>query len=267
MKVWYDGVLQDRSSTRIAPDDRGFTLGDGLFETIRVSDGVALHGRRHLARLRDGAATLGIPVPRDDDAIEAAWCQVLVANMMEQGSLRLTLTRGPAPRGVAPPASPCPTMLITAATGHSVLGPVALIVAGKTRRNEFSPLSRIKSLNYLDSVLARQEALEKGADDAILLSTRGMVAETSAANLIVLLDGALVTPPVEDGALPGIARGLLIERRLVMIAPICPSSLGHAETLMLCNSLGVRGVVSLDGHALRQHPHLIKRLTVGIREP
>ncbi|MGI4744617.1 MAG: aminotransferase class IV [Janthinobacterium lividum] len=267
MKDWCDGSLQDSSAVRIAPDDRGFTLGDGLFETIRVSDGAALHGRRHLARLRDGAATLGIPVVRDDDTIEAAWRQVLVANMVVQGSLRLTLTRGPAPRGVAPAASPRPTMLITAAAGRSMFGPVSLIVAGGTRRNEFSPLSRIKSLNYLDSVLARQEALRKGADDAILLNTRGMVAETSAANLIALVDGVLVTPPVEDGALPGIARGLLIERGLVMVAPICPNHLGQTDVLMLCNSLGVRGVVSLDGRVLRQRPDLIGQLCVGIREP
>ena len=267
MKAWRDGRLQSSSAIRIAPNDRGFTLGDGLFETIRVSDGAVLHGRRHLARLREGAAILGIPVLRDDDTIEAALHQVLAANMVGQGSLRLTLTRGPAPRGVAPPASPRPTMLITAAPGPSTLHPVSLIVAGETRRNELSPLSRIKSLNYLDSVLARQEALRKGADDAILLNTRGMVAETSAANLIALIDGMLVTPPVEDGALPGIARGLLIEKGLVMVAPVCPSHFGHADALMLCNSLGVRGVVSLDGRGLGQHPCLIERLTIGIREP
>lgn len=267
MKDWCDGRLQDSAAVRIAPDDRGFTLGDGLFETIRVSDGTVVHGRRHLARLRDGAAILGIPVLRDDDTIEAAMQQVLAANMVAQGSLRLTLTRGPAPRGVAPPASPRPTMLITAATGLTMPGPVSLIVASETRRNEFSPLSRIKSLNYLDSVLARQEASRKGADDAILLNTRGMVAETSAANLIALIDGVLVTPPVGDGALPGIARGLLIDRGLVMVTSIGPDRLGHAELLVLCNSLGLRDVVSLDGRSLDVRPDLIERLTIGIREP
>lgn len=246
MRLWLNGAVLDPVTARIDPSDRGFTLGDGVFETIHARDGVAPHLARHFARLAAGAARLGIPLPWPQDAVTAA-----IATIAPQGdtALRLTLTRGPGPRGLAPPAECHPTMLLTAGL-LPPLGPVRAIVAQGTRRNERSPLAGIKSLNYLDNILARSEAAEAGADDAILLNTRDVVAEASAANLFARLGGEWLTPRLADGALPGIARARLLEGGFAREAILPLPALRRAEAVFLSSSLGLRPVVSLDGAAL-----------------
>ena len=259
MTCWLNGALA--SGAAIDPDDRGFTLGDGLFETMRVDDGQPAQLRRHLHRLRAGAATLAIPVPWDDDALGAALAATIAANAVRNGSARLTLSRGPAPRGLGFPRPARPTTLITAAGPMSApAGPVHAVLCTTTRRNEWSPLSRIKSLNYLDGVLARLEADRRGAGDALLSNTRGVLAEASAANLVVLSGGRLLTPPVADGALPGIRRGLLIERCGAVETSLPPEALLRAEAVFLSSSLGLRGVASLDGRALSRRDDLLAEL-------
>jgi branched-chain amino acid aminotransferase len=226
-------------------------LGDGLFETIRFRHGRADRLDRHLARLRAGAGLLALPVPADDAMLETAIAALVAANGLGETALaqaRITLTRGPAPRGVLPPDRPLPTLLVTAGPAAEP-GPARVVVAGVTRRNELSPLSRVKSLNYLDNILARQEAAGRGADDALLLNTAGRIAESTIANLFLLLDGVLATPPVADGALPGIMRELVIERTGAVERPIGPQDLARAEALFLSSSLGLRAVVELDGAA------------------
>ena len=246
MTVWLNGRLVDAGV--IDATDRGFTLGDGLFETVRVRAGAPVFFDRHLARLRDGARVLDIPVPAADAALAEAVAALLAAEGLADGHVRVTLTRGPAPRGVLPPASPNPTLLVTAGPVPAA-APARLVVAEVTRRNEMSPLSRIKSLNYLDNILARQEAARRAAEDAVLLNTAGRVAETTIANLFAVIDGVLVTPPVAEGALPGIMRGLIVERIGAVERPIAPSELHHADALFLSNSLGLRPVAALDGRA------------------
>ncbi len=248
MTLWLDGRLLPDHAARINPADRGLLLGDGLFETVRAIAGMPLHFARHLARLRAGAATLGMALAWPDDALAEAARTVLAG---QDGALRLTLTRGPAPRGLLPPAGTRPTMLITAAPLPPPLPPARAIVAAATRRNEHSPLSRIKSLNYLDSILARQEAAARGADEAILLNTAGDVAEASAGNLFVLLAGAWTTPPTRAGALPGITRARLLEAGLAQEARLTVADLALAEAIFLSSSLGLRALASLDDRALR----------------
>ncbi len=150
-----------------------------------------------------------------------------------------------------PEAGATPTVLINAAGLPGTAPPARLIIAQHTRRNELSPLSRIKSLNYLDSIMARQEAEAAGKDDAVLLNTRGDVAEATAANIVLFLDGRWMTPRVADGALPGIARGLFLEAGRVTEACIGLDDLARAEAGFLVNSLGRRvlravGDVELD---------------------
>lgn len=246
MKVWLNGALGDAQAARIAPDDRGFTLGDGVFETLRAADGAIVRLDAHLARLRRGADLLSLPVPQVD--FGTALRETLAANGLSDGALRLTLTRGPAPRGVLPPANPTPTLLITAGPLPPAT-PVRLVIARITRRNEFSPLSGIKSLAYLDNILARQEAAARGADDALLLNTQGRVAETSTANLFVVVDGRVVTPPVADGALPGTLRAELLKHG-ALEAPVTPELLATAQEAFVTTSLGIRSVNALDGRAL-----------------
>ena len=247
MICWLNGALLPAHDARIDPADRGYTLGDGVFETVRLAGGRPAHLHRHLRRLHDGAALLEIPLPWSDAALAAAFVATAAANGVEDGVARLTLSRGPAPRGVLPPASQHPTTLITAGATPALSREVRAILCTVTRRNDASPLSRIKSLNYLDGVLARMEAERRDADDALLLNTRGTIAEASAANVVVLDGGRLTTPPVTDGALPGIVRELLIERCGMTEAPLDPETLFRAEAAFLINSLGLRAVRSLDG--------------------
>jgi branched-chain amino acid aminotransferase len=248
MVAWLNGALVDEA--RIDPADRGFTLGDGVFETIRVIGGRPRHLARHFERLHDGAGVLGFAVPHDETSLAHALDGLLAACGLTEATLRMTVTRGPAPRGVLPPASPGPTVLVTAAPAGTPVGPARLAVASVTRRNEFSPLSRIKSLNYLDNILARQEAADLGADDAVLLNTKGRVAETTIANLFAVIDGVVVTPPVAEGALPGIARSLVLKALDVVERPLAVQELYRAREIVLTNSLGVRPVASVDGIAM-----------------
>jgi branched-chain amino acid aminotransferase len=252
MKLWLNGRLLDPEAARIDPADRGFTLGDGLFETIRVEAGLPAHLGRHLARLRGSAAYLEIPLPWSDPVIGEAIAQLLAAEGLREAALRLTLSRGPGPRGIIPPAAPAPTLLITA-------GPRP--APAVTRRNEASPLSHLKTLNYLDNILARREATRLGADDAILLNSAGRLAEATIANLFVLKGGIWRTPPVADGALPGIARGLLLAGGAVE-ASLDPSDLAQAEAAFLSNSLGLRPIASIEGRAIGRADDRVAALRV-----
>ena len=159
----------------------------------------------------------------------------------------------PAPRGLLAPAGTQPTLLLAAAPLPPPAEPAHAIIARTTRRNEHSPLARIKSLNYLDSILARQEAAAAGADDAILLNTVGQVAEATAANLFVLHGQAWTTPPVAAGALPGITRARLLESGFACEADLTPERLLMADAAFLSSSLGLRGLASLEGRVFRKH--------------
>ncbi|HLZ66399.1 MAG TPA: aminotransferase class IV [Aliidongia sp.] len=250
MIVWLNGDLIDGAAARIDPADRGFTLGDGLFETIRARGGRATLLDRHLRRLHEGAELLGIPVAWSDVEIAEAIERLLGTVGLADAAVRLTLTRGPAPRGVLPPGQPTPTVLITAGTMPPPARPAHAVVATGTRRNELSPLARVKSLNFLDNVLARREAAARGADEALLLNTRGRLAEATIGNLFLSIDGQLVTPPVADGALPGIMRGLLIERCGAVERSLDLADLLVAEAGFISNALGLRPIATVDGRAI-----------------
>jgi branched-chain amino acid aminotransferase len=246
MTLWINGALRAEGEARIDPADRGFTLGDGLFETIRVAQGTARHLGRHLDRLTAGAAFLDLPMPYAAPALAEAIAELIVAQGLAEGVLRLTLTRGVGPRGLPPPAEPKPTLVMTLAPASPPAGPVTAAIARTTRRNEHSPLSRLKTTNTLDAILARQEATRRGAGEALLLNTAGRVAEASVANLFIVKRGRLLTPPVAEGALPGIRRALLLERGAEE-APVAVADLLDADEAFLANSLGLRPLVAVDG--------------------
>lgn len=247
MKVWLNGAVLDANAACIAPADRGFTLGDGLFETMQAREGAVLRLDAHLARLARSVAVIGLTLPAVD--FPAALTATLAANGLASGVLRLTVTRGPGPRGVLPPETPVTTVLITAASMAAPAPPARLVIAQVTRRNEFSPLAGIKSLNYLDNILARQEAAARGADDAVLLNTQGRVAETTIANIFVVRGGQMLTPPLSDGALPGVMRAEVLRLGAVERA-LAPADLMAAQEIFLTSSLGIRFVGEMDGRSL-----------------
>ena len=257
--VYLDGALVDEAVARIAPDDRGLLLGDGLFETLRARDGRLFRARAHLERLAAGAERLEIPLHEGLAALEGALNATLKANRLEAADavVRLTLTRGTGPRGVLPPDNPTPTLLIAA---HPLMPPPAtpaiLHTVSEVRRNECSPLATLKSLNYLDGILARRAAHRAGADEALLLNTKGRIAEASAANLFLVENGELITPPPSEGVLPGITRAVVLELAgelglPVREEPLEPNRIEVASEGFLTNAvIGLRPVGAIDGNRL-----------------
>jgi branched-chain amino acid aminotransferase len=248
VKVFLGERLIEAAQARIPPEDRGFLLGDGVFETFGVKAGQARDVPAHLERLRAGLSALGFHPALSDADLEAALAETIAANGVETGSARLTLSRGPGPRGLVPPEPSTPTLLITAQprTGAPP-GPAKAAIATVTRRNEHSPLARLKTLNYLDSVLALNEARAKGADEALLLNTAGRLACASAANLYLVISGQAVTPPVVEGVLPGTVRRHLLDGGEATERALFPADAAQASEAFLTSSAGVRAVVAVDG--------------------
>jgi branched-chain amino acid aminotransferase/4-amino-4-deoxychorismate lyase len=249
--LWLNGRLVEADAARIGPSDRGFLLADGLFETIRVSAGELLWLEGHLARLHAGAALLGIPAPLSDDVIAAGLKSLVAASGLADAAVRLTLTRGPTSRrGLWPPDEPPAPTLLGSIAPLAAPEPARLIVCTATRRNEFSPLSGIKYMAYGDAILARREALEKGATDAVLLNTRGNVSCCTVGNIFVRVDGGWVTPPLSDGPLPGLARARLFARIGARERTLSTKDLATAREAVITNSLGVTAVTHLDEREL-----------------
>ena len=210
MKLWVNGTEMLPNGPSLSALDRGFTLADGLFETMRAQEGVIFRLDAHLDRLCAGARLLGIPLPsglRDHVAAAARG-----DGEYRNASIRLTVSRGVAPPGLAPPLIPEPTVTIVA---HPVVRPRVLepIVAAMAlgRRNEHALTAAVKTLAYTESVVALAQARATGADDAIFLDTAGHVSGATASNLFAVVDGVLVTPPLACGVLPGITRAAVLE--------------------------------------------------------
>ena len=252
--AYCNGTWTPLAEASVSLADRGFTLGDGLFETLLVRDGRPRLVHAHLERLGQGAAQLAIPLPGSADALAALLQETAQRNRMGEGSLRLTLTRGVAARGLWPEDLGTPTLVIVPGPGRPHFEPLDVVVARSTCRNERSPLSRIKSLNYLDGILARQEALGRGADEAILLNTRGELTEAAIANLFLQMDGEWLTPPVRDGVLPGVMRGQLLARGFAREATLTPAAGERAEAALLTSSLSLRPVRTWEGRSLPRVP-------------
>jgi branched-chain amino acid aminotransferase len=247
MIVWCNGQLTLIENARIDPRDRGFTLGDGLYETIRVREGRLMRLDRHFARLGEGLRLLDIRLKVDENALAGAMLSVLKANdLTGDASLRLTVTRGAASRGLAVDPTARPTVLISAAA-FTPPAAARVMVATVTRRNALSPTARVKTTNCLDSILARQEAVRNRLDDAVLLNGEGWVAEASAANIFAVIDGVVLTPPVRDGALPGVMRGAVMSHLPIGECSLSVDDLARAGEIFLTSSLGVRPVIAFEG--------------------
>lgn len=247
--VWFNGELvNDRLA--VDPGDRGLLLGDGVFETVAVFSGKPVWLAEHLERMIEAAKTLSIPAERGN--IEAAIAETLRATPHRHGILRITLTRGAGVRGLAADGS-TPSLLVTLAPWiKGMLFAPATIITSTIRRNETSPASRLKTLSYIDNILAAREAAAARCDDALLLNTQGRVAATTIANVFLLKDGRLATPPINAGILPGIARRKLLTLTQAEEREIMPAELHEAEALFLTNSLRlIRPVHTLDGRNLR----------------
>lgn len=212
MMFWLNGVQRPVDEPLLSLLDRGFTLADGLFETMRARGGTVFRLDAHLDRLFASARVLGIPIaPGLRDHIAAA-SRTAFTYGYEHASVRLTVTRGPAPPGLAPPPHPAPTIALAIAPLTPASEPRSIVAAMATaRRNEHALTSGMKTLSYTESVLALSIAKAAGADDAIFLDTAGHISEATASNFFAVIDGTLVTPPRSCGVLPGITRAAVLE--------------------------------------------------------
>jgi branched-chain amino acid aminotransferase len=241
----------------ISPRDRGLTLADGLFETMRASRGSVFRLDQHLARLSDGLRFLAIPEPVD----LRQWVQESVRQAGPGDlSIRLTVTRGPGPGGLAPPAEVHPTVVVAVnampvfPSDTYTVGLRAMVAAG--RRNAQASTAGLKTLAYTDSIVAWLDAQRAGADEAIFLDTDGHCSEATASNLFIYRAGVLLTPPTTCAALPGITRAavLALARPAGIPAEERAFGLEHlasAEEAFLTSSLrGIAPVNSLDGRVI-----------------
>ena len=250
-QVWFNGAFLDEQAARLSIADRGFTLADGIFETVLGVGERPVWLAEHLRRLRDGASQLGLHFAFDDQAIELAAIELLRRSSFPRSAVRITLTRGPAAkRGLWVDDQSSPTLLITCAPSAAISDPQRVVIARTTRRNEHSPLSRLKSLNYGDNILARREALARGAADALMLNGQGHVVCATVGNLFARVGGQWITPPVSDGILPGIARGKILSRMDVKQASLSETDLREADAAFISNSLGSIDIIEVDGAKL-----------------
>jgi len=253
MIVWINQKLVPEALATIHVADRGFTLGDGLFETLVAKNQIPLYLQEHLDRLRSGCSVINLPYPSID--VTGAIQETLVANQLTEAIVRLTLSRGRAGRGLVPPVETLSTLVITATPLEVSCEPAHCWIAEKTRRNEYSPLTRIKALPYLDNILALQEAIQRGGNEAILLNTAGRVAASSRANLFVVKEGHIITPPVLQGALPGTIRSMLMKKWPIYEQKIRPHELFQADEIFLTNSLALRSVMTVNGKPIGLSNH------------
>ena len=215
MMIWVGdrnlGSLVCEDQALISVLDHGFTVADGVFETMKVVDGSAFTLSRHLRRLSDSARAMGLAEP-NEDVIRAAVGEVLFANrslLAGVGRLRITYTGGVAPlgsgRGVAVPT------LVVALSAQTPWPDTATVVTVPWTRNENSAVAGIKTTSYADNVVALLRAHEQGASEAIFPNTRGELCEGTGTNVFVIVNGQVLTPPLTSGCLAGVTRDLVLE--------------------------------------------------------
>lgn len=211
LKVYINGKLIEKENAKISVFDHGLLYGDGVFEGIRSYDGLVFKLKEHLDRFFESAKTLMLKVPLSRQELTRAIVHTLKANRLKDAYIRLVATRGEGDLGLDPRKCDRPTLIII--TDRIVLYPKKLyhegleIITVPTQRNIPSAVDpQIKSLNYLNNILAKIEAVNAGKEEAIMLNPAGYVAECTGDNIFIVKQGELLTPPTHVGALRGITR-------------------------------------------------------------
>ena len=268
--VFLDGRFIPEESASISVFDRGFLLGDGLFETVRVANGRPFRFAQHLERLSRGADFLKIRLPFPLEQIHRFAAQLIEQNQSSAAILRLTLTRGPGKRGYSIIGADRPTLaMVLHPVPEAVEEPLQWsLVTSSFRIPAGDGLAAFKTTSKILNVLARAEAEERGADEALLLNTKGEVVETAGGNIFWIHQGRVCTVPTECGALPGITRAVALEvcHSLGLKTDkqiITPEQLREAEGIFVTQSaLGIIPVASWDDWPVPASP-LVERIAAG----
>jgi branched-chain amino acid aminotransferase len=215
MYVYLNGKILPAKEAVISIFDHGFLYGDGIYETMRVYDGVIFMLDEHIGRLYRSASMIGLMIPLEMDTLKISLYETLIANSLKNAYVRLTISRGQGPTGLDPELCLEPTIAII--SQEMKYYPRAFYESGisliipATRRNFKEAINpRIKSLNFLNNILAKIEAKKKDAYEAIMLNVYGKIAEGTISNVFFYKDGILCTPSIECGILDGITRGIII---------------------------------------------------------
>ena len=251
--VWLNGQLVPSEDAKISVFDHGLTVGDGIFETLRVTKGQPFALRRHLERLARTAEALELALP-DRAVLEQAINEVIVASQMTEARLRITVTGGTAPLGSGRGDSPS-TVVIAIAELPTVMASVSVTLVPWTR-NERGATAGLKTTSYADNVIALAHAARMGSDEAIFANTIGNLCEGSGSNIVVGIDGRLITPPLSAGCLAGVTRDLLLIAVDEVVEEDLPAhELANADEAFLLSSIrDVQPISSVDGKALPACP-------------
>jgi branched-chain amino acid aminotransferase len=216
MKIWLDGELVDESAAKISVFDHGLLYGDGVFEGIRFYKRRVFRLEEHIRRLFDSARAIVLEIPWTREEVCRFVVETVAANGLDDGYIRLVVTRGTGTMGLSPYLCKRASMFIIASTislypqEHYEKG-LSVITSATRRPAPGALMPQVKSLNYLNNVMAKVEAIQAGALEAVMLNEQGYVAECTGDNLFILRDGVLHTPQVSDGALDGITRRVILE--------------------------------------------------------
>lgn len=263
MKIFLNGQLVPEEQALVSVFDRGFLYGDGLFETVRVANGRPFRWARHIDRMERGMGFLQIQPPYSRDELHSHALSLILENRMDEAILRLGISRGTGQRGYSPRGADTPTVVMSLHEVGAVSAGVPTawrLATASLRLSVGYSLAGFKTANKLPQVLARNEAEQRGADEALLLNSAGEIVETASGNLFWLEDDVVCTPPLNAGALPGITRAAVIELcgvagLAVREARALPKALATASAVVATlSTLGVVEITELDGRRLRRAP-------------
>lgn len=259
MIAFLNGRFLPEDQAVVPITDRGFLYGDGLFETIRVRNATPLWWSRHLARLQRGAEFLRLKLPWPGTELRQHATELIAKNALLDCILRIAVSRGSGARGYSIQGANSPTVAMTLHPLRPAPPSVRLATA-TIRVPAHDPLSAIKTANKLPQILARAEAEERGADEALLLNVEGDVAEAASSNVFWIRNGTVCTPPVSAGALAGVTREVVLELCRAYQVPTAEESIARSalfgmDAVFLTNSgQGIVPVTEIDAQKLKSSP-------------
>ena len=261
LKIWLDDKLVDEADAKISVFDHGLLYGDGVFEGIRVYNGRIFELGAHIRRLYESAKVIRLEVPMSRDELISATEKTVEANGVVDGYIRLVVTRGIGDLGLGP--LNCKEAVLFIIADNIQLYPEELyetgmkVVSATTVRNH--PLAippQVKSLNYLNNILAKIEALDNDVPEAIMYNHEGYVAEATGDNVFIVRDGVIYMPPVEAGALEGVTRNIVIRLAKAENIEVVEKNLTRFD-LYVCDEFfltgtaaEVIGIVEIDGRVI-----------------
>ena len=250
--IWINGKILPESAARISPRDHGLLVGDGVFESVRVTAGQAFALGRHLARLGRSAEALGLDLPAVAE-LRTAVTDVLAATGVSEGRLRITATSGPG--GFSSARPPGQATVVVAAEEAPPWSPHVAVVTVPWPRNERGATAGVKTISYAENVVALRRAHAAGAGEAIFANTRGELCEGTGTNVFLVTEGRLLTPPLSSGCLAGVTRDLALEITGAAEETLPLSALATADEAFLTSTTrNVHPIVSVDGVTLGACP-------------